>query len=57
MGGSGYHLAFDVVDFLGGEKPELQYNFEDRANNTFRAYLAGSADSVRVRYVAHLMNQ
>jgi len=57
MGGSGYHLAFDVVEFLGGEKPELQHNFEDRANNTFRAYLAGSADSVRVRYVAHLMNQ
>lgn len=57
MGASNYHLSLDIVDYLGGETPALQHSAEDRASNTFRVCLAGSADSVRVRFVAHLMNQ
>lgn len=57
MGGNGYHLALDVVAYVGGESPRLIQNEADRAANTFRVYLGGSADAVRVRYVAHLMNQ
>lgn len=57
MGGSGYHLALDVVAYAGGETPRLTQDEADRAANTFRVYLGGSADAVRVRYVAHLMNQ
>lgn len=57
MGASNYHLSLDIVDYLGGEAPALQHTAEDRASNTFRVCLAGSADSVRVRFVAHLMNQ
>ena len=57
MGGSNYHLSLDIVDYLGGETPTLQHEAGDRASNTFRVYLGGSADSVRVRFVAHLMQQ
>lgn len=56
MGKSSYHLAFDVAAW-DGERPTLVSHDKDRAANTFRAYLMGSADNVRVRYVAHLMNQ
>ena len=57
MDGSDYHLSLDVVDYLGGERPVITRSDDDRASNTFRVYLAGSADSVRTRFVAHLMNQ
>jgi hypothetical protein len=57
MGASNYHLSLDVVAYLGGEKPTLQHEAQDRASNTFRVYLGGSADSVRVRFLAHLMQQ
>lgn len=57
MGASNYHLSLDIVNYLGGEKPTLQHEAQDRASNTFRVYLGGSADSVRVRFVAHLMQQ
>jgi len=57
MAASRYHLAVDVVGFQGGEPPRIVQRDSDRAANTFRAYLAGSADAVRVRFVAHLMNQ
>lgn len=56
MGKSSYHLAFDVSEW-DGERPALVSHDTDRAANTFRAYLMGTADNVRVRYVAHLMNQ
>lgn len=54
---SDYALELDVVSFTGGEKPHLSKDGDDRATNTFRTYLAGTADAVRVRYVAHLMDQ
>jgi len=57
MGGSDYHLDFDVIGYDGGQPPTLVVAEEDRAANTFRAYLTGTADNVRCRYVAHLMNQ
>jgi len=57
MAGTGYHLALDVMDYAGGEPPRLIQHEADRAANTFRVYLGGSADAVRVRYVAHLMHQ
>jgi hypothetical protein len=57
MASNDYHITLDVVGFSGGDNPALVHHEEDRASNTFRAYLLGSADSVRVRYVAHLMNQ
>jgi hypothetical protein len=56
MGKSNYHLAFDIAEW-DGERPSLVSHDTDRAANTFRAYLMGSADNVRVRYVAHLMHQ
>lgn len=57
MGGDGYSLALDVVGFDGGQRPTLHAGAADRARNTFRAYLHGTADNVRCRYVAHLMDQ
>ena len=57
MDGSDYHLSLDVVSYLGGERPTITHNEQDRASNTFRVYLAGSADAVRTRFVAHLMSQ
>lgn len=57
MGGADYHLSLDVVAYEGGEPPRLVQDKTDRAANTFRVYLGGSADAVCVRYVAHLMNQ
>jgi NOL1/NOP2/fmu family ribosome biogenesis protein len=54
---SAYALDLDVVDYQGGEPPRLTKRDADRATNTFRTYLSGSADAVRVRYVAHLMDQ
>ncbi|MDY0204939.1 MAG: hypothetical protein RBR49_12565 [Desulfovibrio desulfuricans] len=57
MGRSGYALAFDVISYAGGEPPLVVSRDQDRATNTFRAYLIGSSDAVRVRYLAHLMNQ
>lgn len=56
MASAGYHLTFDITAH-DGERPQLIANDNDRAANTFRAYLSGSADSVRVRYIAHLMDQ
>jgi hypothetical protein len=56
MAGAGYQLSFDITAF-DGERPTLVARAADRAANTFRAVLNGSADNVRVRYVAHLMNQ
>jgi len=56
MASAGYHLTFDITEH-DGERPQLIASDNDRAANTFRAYLSGSADNVRVRYVAHLMNQ
>lgn len=56
MGKSDYHLTFDIAEWEG-ERPALVSHDHDRAANTFRAYLSGSADNVRVRYVAHLMHQ
>lgn len=57
MGGDDYHLSLDVISWDGGQPPRLKANEADRASNTFRAYLLGTADNVRVRYVAHLMDQ
>jgi hypothetical protein len=57
MGGDGYHLDLDVVSYDGGQPPTLAAAAADRARNTFRAYLRGTADNVRVRFVAHLMDQ
>lgn len=57
MGGSHYALDFDVVAFDGDQAPRLMASAADRASNTFRAYLMGTADNVRCRYVAHLMDQ
>jgi len=57
MGGAGYHLSLDVVSYAGGQRPSLIADDADRASNTFRAYLMGTADNVRVRFVAHLMDQ
>lgn len=57
MGGDSYSLSLDVISFDGGQPPSLRVAAADRARNTFRAYLHGTADNVRCRYVAHLMNQ
>lgn len=57
MASANYQLSCDVVGYQGGEPPRLVRRASDRAANTFRAYLAGSADAVRVRFVAHLMDQ
>lgn len=57
MGGSDYHLSLDIVNYIGGQEPQLIHRTADRANNTFRVYGCGSADAVQVRFVAHLMNQ
>lgn len=57
MGGDGYHLTLDIISFEGGQSPTLTADATDRARNTFRAYLRGTADNVRVRFVAHLMDQ
>lgn len=57
MGSADYHLSLDVVDYAGGQPPTLSAAEADRATNSFRAYLTGTADNVKVRYVAHLMDQ
>lgn len=57
MQSADYQLSLDVVDFVGGQEPKLINRDADRAANTFRVYSSGSADAVRVRFVAHLMNQ
>ena len=57
MGGDRYSLELDVISFDGGQAPTLVAEGKDRARNTFRAYLRGTADNVRCRYVAHLMDQ
>lgn len=57
MSNSSYSLAIDVVDYVGGERPTIISRSSDRATNTFRVYLAGAADNVTVRFVAHLMAQ
>ncbi|WP_072670551.1 hypothetical protein [Vibrio injensis] len=57
MHNAGYQLSLDIVGFIGGQKPVLINRDADRAANTFRVYGSGSADAVRVRFVAHLMNQ
>lgn len=57
MARAGYHLSLDPIGWEGGQPPRLTADAADRASNTFRAYLTGTADNVRVRYVAHLMDQ
>lgn len=57
MGSKNYSLGLDVLSYRGGEKPMLVKDSSDRSTNTFRVYLGGSADAVRVRYAALLMNQ
>jgi hypothetical protein len=51
-----YNLNFDISSYQGGEKPYLKADAASRSVNTYRLYLAGMADTVVVRYAAHLMN-
>lgn len=54
---SGYELTFDVTGYEGGEHPVVSAPKGNRASNSFRANLASAADTVSVRYLAHLMDQ
>ena len=51
-----YSLSFDVIAWIGGERPTVQAPFDNRADNTFRLYCSGSSDCVTVRFTARLMS-
>ncbi len=55
MAATSYSVVLDVDDYEGGERPELTAPGANRATNTMRIYLGGSADAVDIRYTTHLM--
>lgn len=54
MASTDYHIELDVVESEGND-PELI--IDSRATNSFRIYLGGRCDAVKVRWKATLMDQ
>jgi hypothetical protein len=52
-----YHVTAQSIDWAGGSAPIITIPAANVAANTFRIYLSGSADGVRVRWLTHSTNQ